>query len=106
MATRGELTLDCEVRGATAELVLSGDLDMAAAFRLEPAIERVVAQNDVDEGILDLGGIDFIDSAGLGSLLSTHERLDDLGIKAKVKTPSEAVERVLDATGTRGVLLT
>jgi anti-anti-sigma factor len=99
------LGLDYELRDTTAELVLNGDLDMAAAFRLEPAIERVVSQNDVDELVLDLGGVNFIDSAGLGSLLSTHQRLNDLGIKSKITRPSDAVERVLDASGTRGVLL-
>lgn len=101
----GDLDLDYELRGTTAELAVNGDLDMAAAFKLEPAIERVVAQNDVDELVLDLGGVSFIDSAGLGSLLSTHERLNDLGVKAKVTRPSPAVERVLDATGTRAVLV-
>jgi anti-anti-sigma factor len=59
----------------------------------------------VDELVLDLGGVNFIDSAGLGSLLSTHQRLNDLGIKSKITRPSDAVERVLDASGTRGVLL-
>jgi anti-anti-sigma factor len=100
-----ELGLDYELRGTTAELALNGDLDMAAAFKLEPAIERVVSQNDVDELVLDLDGVSFIDSAGLGSLLSTHERLNDLGIKSTISRPSAAVERVLDATGTRDVLI-
>jgi anti-sigma B factor antagonist len=100
-----DLGLDCELRGTTAELVLTGDLDMAAAFKLEPAIERVISQNDVDELVLDLGAVNFIDSAGLGSLLSTNERLNDLGIKSQIKRPSQAVERVLDATGTRDVLI-
>ena len=99
-----DLGLDYEVRGTTAEIALNGDLDMAAAFKLEPAIEGVVAQNDVDALVLDLGGINFIDSAGLGSLLSTHERLSDLGIRSTITRPSAAVERVLDATGTRDVL--
>lgn len=48
-----------------------------------------------------LSGVSFMDSAGLGSLLSTHERLEDLGINAKVRRPSREVERVLDASGTR-----
>ena len=100
-----DLGFDYELRGTTAELAVNGDLDMAAAFKLEPAIERVVSANDVDELILDLGGVEFIDSAGLGTLLATHERLTDLGIKPRITRPSAAVERVLDATGTRGVLL-
>lgn len=78
---------------------------MAGAFRLELAIEKVVSENRVDELVFDLAGVSFLDSAGLGSLLSTHERLKDLGINAKVRRPSRAVERVLDASGTRSVLL-
>jgi anti-sigma B factor antagonist len=100
-----DLGLDCELRGTTAEVALSGDLDMAAAFKLESAIERMVSQHDVDALVLDLGGVGFIDSAGLGSLLSTHERLNDLGIKSEITKPSAAVQRVLDASGTRDVLI-
>lgn len=100
-----DLRLDLEVRGTTAEVTLCGDLDMAAAFKLEPAIERVVAENAVEELVLDLADVGFIDSAGVGSLLSTQERLNDLGIRAKVTRPSGAVQRVLDVSGTRGVLL-
>ena len=102
--TRDDLRLGCEVRGRTAEVALNGDLDMAAAFKLEPAIERMVSENTVDELVLDLAGVDFIDSAGVGSLLSTHQRLHDLGINAKVKRPSAAVQRVLDVSGARSVL--
>jgi anti-anti-sigma factor len=100
-----DLKVDCEVHGTTAEVALNGDLDMAAAFKLEPTIERLVAENDVGELVLDLGGVSFMDSAGLGSLLSTHERLHQLGVDAKVQRPSEAVERVLDVSGARSVLL-
>jgi anti-anti-sigma factor len=99
------LGLDCELRGTTAEVALNGDLDMAAAFKLESAIERMVSQHDVDALVLDLGGVGFMDSAGLGSLLSTHERLNDLGIKSEITKPSEAVQRVLDASGMRDVLI-
>ena len=101
----GDLRLDCEIRGTTAELTLNGDLDMAAAFKLEPAIERVVSENAVDALVLDLAGVDFIDSAGVGSLLSTQQRLNDLGVVATVKRPSAAVKRVLDISGASTLLL-
>ena len=94
-----DLELDTQVRGKTAEVVLSGELDMAAAFKLEPAIDHVVAENAVDEVVLDLAGVSFMDSAGLGSLLSTQERLSDLGINAELRRPSEAAQRVLAANG-------
>ena len=92
-------------RGKTAEVAVDGELDMAGAFKLEPAIEKVVAEDPVDELVIDLAGVSFMDSAGLGSLLSAHERLKDLGISARVARPSPAVERVLEATGARSALL-
>jgi anti-sigma B factor antagonist len=99
-----ELKLDCEIRGTTAEVTVDGDLDMAAAFKLEPVIERLVSEGDVEELVLDLAGVNFIDSAGVGSLVSTQQRLDELGVSAKVRRPSEAVRRVLDVSGAGGVL--
>src|SRR4051794_33924187 len=100
-----DLRVDCEVHGTSAEVALNGDLDMAAAFRLEPTIDRLGSENSVCELVIDLAGVNFIDSAGLGSLLSTQQRLHDLGVDAKVRRPSEAVERVLDVSGARSVLL-
>jgi anti-anti-sigma factor len=94
-----KLRLDCAVRGRTAEVALSGDLDMAAAFRLEPAVEHVVSENTVDEVVLDLAKVSFMDSAGLGALLSTKERLNDRGIAAELRSPSRAAQRVLEANG-------
>jgi anti-anti-sigma factor len=100
-----DLRLDCELRGTTAKVAIDGELDMAGAFRLEPAIEKVVSENRVDELVFDLAGVSFMDSAGLGSLLAAHERLEDQGIDAKVSRPSRAVERVLEASGTRSALM-
>jgi anti-anti-sigma factor len=97
--------LSWEVSENTAEVEVSGDLDMAAAFKLEPEIDRLVAERDVEDLVLDLGGVSFIDSAGLGSLLSTHERLSDLGIASRVVAMSDPVARVLDTTGTRDRLI-
>ena len=101
----GDVGLDYEVHGTTAEVTVNGDLDMATTFKLEPAIERVVAQNSVDELVLDLRGVAFMDSSGLGLLLSTQQRLDDRGITTRIRRPSPAVKRVIDASGMHGLLI-
>ena len=98
-----DLRLDYELHGTTAEVALTGDLDMAGAFKLEPAIERMVAETTVDRLVVDLAGVEFIDSAGVGSLVSTQDRLSDLGIDARFRSPSDAVRRVLDVSGVRDI---
>jgi anti-anti-sigma factor len=80
-------------------------LDMAAAFKLEPEIEHVVQEHAVDELVLDLSDVSFIDSAGVGSLLSSRERLNVLGVRTTITRPSQPVRRVLNAAGADDLLL-
>src|SRR3954454_8289685 len=100
-----DLKLDCEVHGTRAEMSVAGDLDMAAAFKLEPEIEHVVQEHAVDELVLDLSDVSFIDSAGVGSLLSSRERLNVLGVRTTITRPSQPVRRVLNAAGADDLLL-
>lgn len=71
----------CVVRtemGAALSGVVSvcGDMDMATAPAFRAAVDRLV-----DEGVLtlriDLSGVPFIDSSGLGSLVYGYRRLRD-----------------------------
>jgi anti-anti-sigma factor len=52
------------------EVVVSGRLDAAHASRAQAFLDRV-------EGgcVVDMGSLEYISSAGLGVLLSTHKRL-------------------------------
>jgi anti-anti-sigma factor len=85
--------------GDTVTVSLSGDLDMPATFRLEPYLERVTQHPGVAALELELSDVEFIDSAGLGLLLATHERLGAAGISFWLADPSPAVRRMLDLTG-------
>ncbi len=83
---------------------LSGDLDMHATFRLEPDLERVTQQPGVRSLVIEVGGVDFIDSAGLGLLLATHERLRAERIRFVLANPSPSVLRMLKLTGAADTL--
>lgn len=86
------------------EVSLSGELDMRGAFQLEPEIERLLGEHDVSRLVVDLAGVRFVDSAGVGALLSTRERSRDAGVDLELANPSDPVRRILDLTGTGDVL--
>jgi anti-sigma B factor antagonist len=86
------------------EVVLSGELDMAAAFQLEPELDRLLAAPGVLAVVLDLADVGFVDSTGLGALLSIKDRATRFDIEFKIGRASASVERILDLTGTRSVL--
>jgi anti-anti-sigma factor len=54
--------------------------------------------------VLDLVDVGFVDSTGLGALLSVRERAARFDIEFKIGRASASVERILDLTGTRSVL--
>jgi len=87
-----------------AELALSGDLDMAATFRLEPALDRLLSSGEVGEVVLDLGDVQFVDSSGLGLLLATYERSREARTVMAIVGPSPEVRRVFRLAGVDGVL--
>lgn len=91
-------------RDGIAELALSGDLDMSATFRLEPALDRLLSSGQVGAVVLDLGGVDFVDSSGLGLLLATYERSRQAGTAMTIVGPSPEVQRVFRLAGVDGVL--
>ena len=92
-------------RGESVEVALLGELDMAATFKLESDIERQLAKDNVRRLVFDLAGLTFIDSAGLGSLLTIRDRTQDLGIEMVLRNISAPVRRILDLSGLGSVLL-
>ena len=92
-------------RGESLEVALVGELDMAATFKLESDLERLLAAGDVRRLVLDLEGLTFIDSPGLGALLAIRERTQDLGIEMALANISAPVGRILDLSGLRAALV-
>ena len=96
-------TIDESAREGTVELALGGDLDMSATFALEPVLDRVLA-GDPRELVLDLGGVDFVDSSGLGLLIATHERSDRAEVELAITGAGPEVQRLFHVSGLDGVL--
>jgi hypothetical protein len=89
---------------STIDVVLSGELDMAAAFQLEPELDRLLAA----PGILAVGARSWrrrfrrLDRTGSASVIK--DRAARFDIEFKIGRASASVERILDLTGTRSVL--
>jgi anti-sigma B factor antagonist len=85
--------------GETTVVTLVGEIDMAATFRLEPELERLSREGEVSALVIDMQGIEFMDSSALGLLLATQQRLRAEGIRFLVANPSAGARRILELTG-------
>ena len=91
-------------REGTACLELRGELDIGAAPALEKAVSGAL-DDGCREVVLDLAGTTFIDSAGLGALLSAARTVDARQAKMAVRSPPGSEARVLlEMSRTGGVV--
>lgn len=76
---------------------ISGEIDIATAPRLR---ERLIAL--VTSGrkhvVLDLGGVAFLDSTGLGVIVGVLKRARTLGGDLRLVCPNPAVRKVFEIT--------
>jgi anti-sigma B factor antagonist len=86
--------------GASVEVHPVGELGMDATFMLEPEVERLLAEDGVRRLVLNLAEVRFIDSAGIGALLSIRERTERLSVEMALTNVPAPVQRVLELTGT------
>jgi anti-anti-sigma factor len=91
-----------ESNGATARLRLSGELDLACQPHLDAILREL--EQESEHVILDLGGLSFIDSTGLRTILVAWHRTREDGVKLTVVPGAEPVWRTLRMTGLDRVL--
>jgi anti-anti-sigma factor len=91
------LRISVEHEGGRTVCRVTGDLDAANASRL-----RAVLVEQLGEGcdaVVDLSGLEFIDSSGLGVLVGALKRFQADGHTLGLRAPTASLRRVLDTTG-------
>lgn len=86
-----------EADGSTV-MHVAGELDLVSAPRLRNAIATVHGER-ISELVLDLSGLRYIDSVGIGLLVATRRRADAESTRLVVRNTSAAVRRLLEMTG-------
>jgi anti-sigma B factor antagonist len=76
---------------------VSGDLDAHTAPRLDEAVLEVLGSG-ADQVVLHMGGVDFVDSSGLRSLIRARTE-GDVERVVVIQEPSAATLRLLEITG-------
>ncbi|MGE0027231.1 MAG: STAS domain-containing protein [Thermoleophilia bacterium] len=76
---------------------VSGDLEHASAEALARRL-GALAEGTVGDVVLDVAGVEFIDSVGLEVLIRVHRGLRDDGRRLVLRDPAEPVARLLELT--------
>jgi anti-anti-sigma factor len=81
---------------------LAGECDLEVRDELTEALLAAVRRAPVV--VVDVGGLDFLDSSGVHGLVVAHHAAQSSGRKLFVVNPTGAVATVLDLTGVGALL--
>lgn len=98
---KGELYTSVEMikRNGSITAVISGELGHCEAagvrMQIDPELEHLMPTML----ILDMSGVTFMDSSGIGLILGRQRIMESLGGGIAVKNPSPSVRRILQVAG-------
>lgn len=98
------LTIRAEQDGGNHVLALSGELDIASADALDAELQRVEATVSLQEILIDLRGLRFIDSTGLRLLIGAARRAETAAYRLRIVRPGAPVFRVFEIAGVDALL--
>ncbi|CAN5640397.1 anti-sigma factor antagonist [soil metagenome] len=93
-----ELDISTTEEGRTLTLAGHGELDYATLDTLTTELDKA-SREDVDDVIVDLRRVTYIDSSGLGVLVGAHRRLKGEGRSLVLRVADPEMIKLLAITG-------
>ncbi|MEU5941780.1 STAS domain-containing protein [Micromonospora sp. NPDC047548] len=101
---RAELSITLHRTGDEVVLRLAGEIDLLTAGQLSTVVNEVLA-DPPPRIVLDLGGVSFCDSQGLGTLVVLSRKASHARTLLVLSNVGDFLLRVLDITGLRSALM-
>ena len=98
----GQLQIESRSENHDVVLSLRGELDLTSVVIFEHELREVEATGP-SRVVIDLAGLDFMDSTGLRALLQARERAKSEGHELALRRGPRQVQRVLELTRTLDV---
>jgi anti-anti-sigma factor len=101
---RPDLSVSVRRTGGEAVVTLVGEIDMSTVQRLAKVVDEILVTDAPPRIVLDLGGVTFCDSQGLGTLVVLSRKATMAQSYLLLINVGDFLQRVLDITGLRGAL--
>ena len=85
-------------------IALHGEFDYATAQDVRGAISAVLGPRDIDVIVVDLAGVTFLDSTGVGTLVVARRICADFEVEFRVSDPNPFISKLFTVVGVAEVL--
>jgi len=96
-----EFTLETEKKELETTVRAAGRITLVPSARLENALRDLIPEGK--RIVLDLSNVDYIDSAGLGALVSVYMHARRTNCALEVANPSQRIRDLLNRSGLASV---
>ena len=91
--------VDLTAHGQVTVVALAGDIDLANAEDLKSLGLMAIKAPGVKVLEFDMSAVTFMDSSGIGALISVHNAAEPRGVTVRIGAASDPVLRVLHIAG-------
>src|SRR5258707_12499572 len=93
-----------QMDSGVAVITISGRLALGGETeKLDAAVGKLLAQ-DTKSFVLDISGLDYVDSSGVGMLVSCLTKVKKAGGEMKVAGADARIKRIFFMTGAEGIM--
>jgi anti-sigma B factor antagonist len=98
------LQIEARYEGTKVTLILVGEFDMTGTELFSSHVREAIGTHP---GSIVVNGrrLEFVDSGGLQALIRAREAAGDAGVTFRVDDPSPELQRIIELTGLRDLLL-
>ena len=90
---------ETEQIGGALVVKLYGEIDQLCVSEIRDDIDRQIAIRNINSLIVDLGGVEFMDSSGIGMIMGRYKNMVSRGGKMMLVRPQPQVDKVLELSG-------
>jgi anti-anti-sigma factor len=101
------MSFDCTIERAGDAIIVApeGDIGAETTAAMREVLRQVVDSLDGGRIDVDMRGVTFLDSTGLGMLVAAHRAAGAKGIDLKLCEPGPMIKMVLEIAALDGVLV-
>ncbi len=75
---------------------LLGEIDHHSAVNVRTALDEEIMRLRPQKAVMDLGGIEFMDSSGLGLIMGRYSLMQKLGGTLTLRSPNERIVKIFE----------
>ncbi len=103
--TRNTCSYETRFSDGILEITLCGEIDHHRAVSIRTGIDEEIWEKRPSKTVLDLSGIEFMDSSGLGLIMGRYSLMQKLGGSLTLRNPNERIVKIFDLAGLGRMIL-